>query len=68
MKRKTTVGVINDKIIKDPVIIDVMKMIFDWSNQMGLEGVKCSNLQLEDEDYMFCHCVNITCDKEDPND
>ena len=65
MDRKKTICVINDQIIQDPILIEVMKRIFDWSNQMGLDGNKCFNLQLEDNPSIFGGYINVICETID---
>jgi len=38
----------SNQIQKDPVLIEVMKKIFVWANEMGLNGNKVSSLTFVD--------------------
>ena len=65
MDRLTTVCVLNDQIKEDPILMEAMKMVFDWANQMGLDGVKCCNLTFEKEKSIFGGYINVKCEKHD---
>lgn len=65
MDRTTTVLVLNDQIIEDPILTEAMKMVFDWANQMGLDGIKCTDLIFEKEKSIFGGYINVKCTKFD---
>jgi hypothetical protein len=39
---------LNKQIERDPVLIQAMRLVFDWANKNGLAGKKVYNLKLDD--------------------
>lgn len=42
---------IHSKINFDPAAFEVLSLLFDWANRMGLEGKRVSALEISDEDF-----------------
>jgi hypothetical protein len=42
--------VLNDQIQKDPVLVQCMRLAFDWANQAGLDGKRVCELTLVEPD------------------
>jgi len=40
-----TILLINDRINDDPVLMHAIKLLFDWANEAGLNGIKVNNLE-----------------------
>ncbi len=54
---------INEFIHEDPVLMEYMKLIFNWANEMGLQGKKVSGLSITKPDT-FNRFFTIWCKKE----
>jgi hypothetical protein len=61
MIEKIHVASINKHIVKDPVLIESMKLLFKIANEAGLKGIKLTNLVLEEREEFNV----FLCDRQD---
>jgi hypothetical protein len=70
MKHLCRVLQISEGFIKDPVLIESMRILFKWSNDMGLAGKEVSNFKFAEPhpDIPHFEMYSIWCEIEDVKD
>lgn len=47
LKEEIYLATIDKRVECDPTILSIMRKLFDWSNEMGLKGLKVSHLSYD---------------------
>lgn len=55
MKETHPIMLISTGFVEDPVLMESMKMLFVWANQMGLKNLEVNDLNLrkQEENFLF---------------
>ncbi len=59
--KETKIVTINDQITKDPIVFKVMEYIFEWANEMGLQGKKVKDFRIEYDNGIFKTKIDLKC-------